>query len=484
MPADRTPTPAPFYVANAAETSAETLVVHDKFTQGVVARVAVPGPSHVERAIAAATNAADDMRRLPPHRRRAALQRCAGVFRDRAASLAEVTCAESGKPIRDARAEVQRLIETFEIAADEAVRDTGELVAVDRTPRGDGYRAAVRRVPIGPCAFVTPFNFPLNLVAHKVAPAVAAGCPFVLKPAQNAPLGALAIAEALASADLPPGAFSVLPCSNDDAAPLIRDDRLRLLSFTGSDAVGWRLKQQAGKKHVVLELGGNAACIVDENTDIADCVDRLVVGVFAQSGQSCISVQRIIAHASLFEPLRDALVARVRTLHAGDPRSEATVVGPLISEDAAIQLERRIQAAVAAGARVLVGGGRRGPLLEPTLLSDAPPDAEIVQEEAFGPVAVLSRFERFEDAVAQVNAGRFGLHAGVFTPRIDRARVAWDELRVGGVVINDVPTVRFDNLPYGGVKDSGLGREGVRSAIEHLTEPSVLITRTVPRRDG
>ena len=335
----------------------------------------------------------------------------------------------------------------------------------------------VKRVPIGPCAFISPFNFPLNLAAHKIAPAIAAGCPFVLKPASRTPVGALLIAEVLAETELPRGAFSILPCRRDDADLLTTDDRLKLLSFTGSPDVGWQLKANAGKKRVVLELGGNAACIVDKDADLDDAVDRLITGAFYQSGQSCISVQRIIAHESIYAHLRDALVAKTKALKMGDPKKEETFIGPVISENEGRRLKTWIDRAVEAGGKRLCGGGCNGAMVEATLLENVPPDQPLCSQEAFGPVAVLSRFQHFEDAIRQVNDSLFGLQAGVFTNDLNQAMRAWDELIVGGVVINDVPSWRVDNMPYGGVKDSGLGREGIRYAIQDMTEQRLLVIR-------
>jgi acyl-CoA reductase-like NAD-dependent aldehyde dehydrogenase len=334
------------------------------------------------------------------------------------------------------------------------------------------------RVPIGPCSFISPFNFPLNLAAHKVAPALAVGCPFVLKPASSTPIGALIIAEVLAETDLPEGAFSMLPCHRDGADLFTTDDRLKLLSFTGSPAVGWALKAKAGKKKVVLELGGNAACVVDADWDIDDAVERIIFGAFYQSGQSCIGVQRIIAHASIYEALKNRLIAHTGKLKSGNPKNEDTFIGPLISEKEAIRLEDWINTAVDAGANLLCGGRRGGAVLEPTLLENVPANHSLCTEEAFGPVAVLSSFGEFDEALKAVNESKFGLQAGIFTRDLYKMHRAWQELEVGGVIIGDVPSWRVDNMPYGGVKDSGLGREGVRFAMEDMTEIRNLVIRT------
>ncbi|MCA9059778.1 MAG: aldehyde dehydrogenase family protein, partial [Planctomycetaceae bacterium] len=328
------------------------------------------------------------------------------------------------------------------------------------------------------------FNFPLNLAAHKIAPAIAAGCPFILKPASATPLGALVIGDVLAETDLPAGAFSILPCHRDGADLFTTDERLKLLSFTGSPDVGWKLKAQAGKKKVVLELGGNAACIVDHDTDLDDAVQRLIIGAFYQSGQSCIGVQRILIHESIYDTLRGRLIDATQALISGDPSLEETFIGPMISEAEAIRLQNWIRSAVEAGGTLLCGGGREGTVLEATLLENVPADQTICTHEAFGPVAVLSRFTNFSDALQEVNDSVFGLQAGVFTRDIYQVQQAWDELDVGGVIIGDVPSWRVDHMPYGGVKDSGLGREGIRFAIEDMTELRLLVIRTPPPKSS
>jgi acyl-CoA reductase-like NAD-dependent aldehyde dehydrogenase len=332
-------------------------------------------------------------------------------------------------------------------------------------------------MPIGPCSFISPFNFPLNLAAHKIAPAVAVGCPFVMKPASRTPLGAIIIGEVLAETKLPKGAFSILPASRDGADLFTTDDRLKLLSFTGSPDVGWHLKARAGKKKVVLELGGNAAVIVDADADLDDAVTRVVFGAFYQSGQSCISVQRIIVHESVYDEFRDRLVAKTKTLVAGNPQNEDTFIGPMIEVKEASRLDSWIQEAVAKGGKLLCGGKRDGAMLEATLLEGIDRNAKLYREEAFGPVAGLSKFSDFDSALDEVNDSRFGLQVGIFTRDLYKMLKAWDRLDVGGVVIGDVPSYRVDNMPYGGVKDSGLGREGIRFAIEDMTEIRNLVIR-------
>ena len=335
-----------------------------------------------------------------------------------------------------------------------------------------------KRVPIGPCSFISPFNFPLNLTAHKVAPALATGCPFVLKPASRTPIGALIIGEILAETDLPEGAFSILPCSRDGADLFTTDERLKLLSFTGSPQVGWELKKNSGKKKVVLELGGNAACVLDHDTDLSIAMDRLLFGAFYQSGQSCVGVQRIFVHSSRYEEVKAELIKETKKLKSGNPRNEDTFIGPMISEKEATRLDDWIQTASDAGAKVLCGGKRDGAMLEATLLENVPTDHPLNLEEAFGPVAILEPFDDYKDCLAYINKSDFGIHAGIFTKDIDKIMYAWDHMEVGGVIINDVPSFRVDNMPYGGVKDSGLGREGVLFAIEDMTEIRNLVIKT------
>jgi acyl-CoA reductase-like NAD-dependent aldehyde dehydrogenase len=470
----------PCYVAGRAERPNTDLAVADKYSGEVATRVPLVDPATIDRAIAKAVAAESPMRRMPAHARQQVLAHCVARFTERAEELAVALCIEAGKPIRDARGEVARLIDTFRIGAEEATRIYGEVMPLDVTPRAAAYQGMWKRVPIGACSFISPFNFPLNLAAHKVAPALAAGCPFVLKPASMTPIGALIIGEVLAETELPEGAFSILPASRDGADLFTTDDRLKLLSFTGSPAVGWNLKARAGRKKVVLELGGNAGVIVDADTDIEDAVERIVFGAYYQSGQSCISVQRILVHADIYQALADKLAARVATLRMGDPRQEDTFIGPMISVKEAERCSGWIDSAVRAGAHLLAGGKREGSMLAATLLENVPRSEPVVCQEVFGPVAVLDRFTDFDDALARINDSAFGLQAGVFTRDIYKAYKAWDTLLVGGVMIGDVPSFRVDHMPYGGVKDSGLGREGIRFAIEDMTEIRLLALRTPP----
>ncbi|HET7360216.1 MAG TPA: aldehyde dehydrogenase family protein [Rhodanobacteraceae bacterium] len=468
----------PYYLANKAQQPNADLAVRDKYSGRIASRVAVPDDAAIEKAIKAAVKATAPMRAMKPFERQAVLEHCVRRMTERADELAMALCVEAGKPIHDAQGEAMRLVDTFKVAAEEAVRIDGEVLTLEISRRAAGYRGFTRRVPIGPCSFITPFNFPLNLVAHKVAPAIAAGCPFVLKPSEKTPIGALIIGKVLAETDLPAGAFSILPLTGDRAAPLVEDPRFKLLSFTGGQ-VGWDLKARAGHKRVVLELGGNAACIVDadqmERLDFV--VDRLVTGAFYQSGQSCIGVQRILVHASLYDALKRRFVARAKKLKMGDPKKEDTFLGPMIDAAAATRLETWIGEARRAGAKLLCGGRRDGAMLEATVLENVPDDAKVSCLEAFDPVALLASFEDFDEALARVNASDYGLQAGVFSNDLGHAMRAWDELEQGGVIVGDIPSFRVDNMPYGGVKLSGFGREGIRNAIRDMTEERLLVLR-------
>ncbi len=468
----------PLWLANRPEQPNLDLEVHSKYDGRLATRVPLADPALIDEAIGAAARAAEPMRRMAPYERQAVLSHCVRRFEERADELARSLAIEAGKPIRDARGEVTRLIDTFRMAAEESVRLGGEVMPLDVTPRARGYRGLWKRVPIGPCSFISPFNFPLNLAAHKIAPALAVGCPFVLKPASATPIGALLIGEVLAETDLPPGAFSILPARRDGADLFTTDERLKLLSFTGSPQVGWELKRKAGKKKVVLELGGNAAVIVEPDWDLDDAIERIVFGAFYQSGQSCISVQRILVADSIYARFRDALAEATSKLVMGNPLDEATFIGPMISEKEAERLAGWIDAAVARGAKRLCGGKRDGAMLEATLLEDVPADTEVCAQEAFGPVAVLSRYRDFDEALRRVNDSVFGLQAGLFTRDWWKVQQAFDELEVGGVLVGDSPSWRVDHMPYGGVKESGLGREGVRFAMEDMTEIRLLALRT------
>ncbi|MEO0881394.1 MAG: aldehyde dehydrogenase family protein [Pseudomonadota bacterium] len=467
----------PFYVANKPESPNADLAVTDKYSGEIATRVALADDATIDRAIGAAEEAREACAAMKSYQRREVLDHCVKRFTERFEELAYALTIEAGKPIKDSRGEVTRLIETFRIAGGEAERIYGEVMPLDNAERAANYQGMWKRVPIGPCSFISPFNFPLNLAAHKVAPALAVGCPFVLKPASLTPIGALIIGETLAETDLPPGAFSILPAKRDGARLFTEDERLKLISFTGSPGVGWDLKAKAGKKPIILELGGNAAVIV-EDWDTDDAVERILFGAFYQSGQSCISVQRVLVRDDIYDEVKDKLATAANKLIAGDPRKEDTFVGPIISDKEANRIEGWIQTAADAGATILSGGRRSGNVIEATILENVPRDQSVVTEEAFGPVLVLSKYSDFDDALAEVNNSAFGLQAGVFTRDLYKAHKAWDVLDVGGVVIGDVPSWRVDHMPYGGVKDSGLGREGLRWAMEDMTEVRLIVIRT------
>lgn len=467
----------PLYVANEARQPNTDLKVTDKYTGEVATLVALADAKTIDEGIEWAVKAAEPMARMASYERQDILMHCVNRFTERKDELAYALCIEAGKPINDSRGEVGRLIDTFRIAAEESVRIGGEVQTLDIAPRARGYQGIWKRVPIGPCSFISPFNFPLNLAAHKIAPALAVGCPFVMKPASRTPLGAIIMGEVLAETNLPKGAFSILPAARDGADLFTTDDRLKLLSFTGSPDVGWDLKARCGKKKVVLELGGNAAVIIDHDADLDDAVDRTVFGAFYQSGQSCIGVQRILVHDKVYDTFKAKLVAKTSTLIAGNPHDEKTFVGPMIDVKEAQRLDGWIQEAIGKGATLLCGGKREGAMLEATLLENVDPSTKLNIEEAFGPAAFLIRFSEWEEAVNIVNDSKFGIHAGVFTRDVFKVLDAWDRLDVGGVVVNDVPSYRVDNMPYGGVKDSGIGREGVKFAMEDMTEIRNLVIR-------
>lgn len=432
-------------------------------------------PEHVETAIRAAVRAFDATRRMPTYERERVLLHVAAGLEAHREDFARLMALEAGKPVRTARGEVDRAIFTWRVAAEEAARIPGQWLALDRQPGAAGRWGLLRRFPLGPIAAITPFNFPLNLVSHKLAPAIAAGCTVIHKPAPQTPLSALRLAALVAETAWPAGALSVMALSNADAEPLVTDERLRLLTFTGSSAVGWELKRKAGKKRVALELGGNAAVIVHGDADLPYAAERCVLGGFSYAGQSCISVQRIYLHRPAEEKFLAELLPRVRALKLGDPLDDQTDVGPMINEEAARRAEQWIGEAVAAGATLLAGGTRRRAFLAPTVLAGVRREMRVCSEEVFAPLVVVEPYDDFDDAIARVNDSRYGLQAGVFTRDAARLFAAYDRLEVGGVIAGDIPSWRIDHMPYGGVKDSGVGREGLQAAIEEMTEPKLLV---------
>jgi acyl-CoA reductase-like NAD-dependent aldehyde dehydrogenase len=441
----------------------------------VVGRVFQGNRQHAEMAISAAVKAFGTTRRLPAFERQRVLRRVAEGISKRKDEFSRTLAQEAGKPIKQARSEVDRAVFTFNVAAEESTRIYGEYLPLDWTEYTAGRWGIVKRFPLGPIAGITPFNFPLNLVAHKVAPAIAAGCPMVLKPAPQTPLCSLLLAEMVQQAGWPDGALNVLPLSNQDASLLVTDDRIKLVSFTGSASVGWEIKKNSGKKKVVLELGGNAGVIVHSDADLAYAADRCVAGGFSYAGQTCISVQRILVEHSVYGRFTDLLLAAVRKLKAGDPMDEASDLGPLIRESDAIRAADWIQEAVRGGARLLCGGHRRGSILEPTVLTATKADMRVNCQEIFAPVVTLEPYHDFDGALRQINNSPYGLQAGIFTRDAKLMFQAYEELDIGGLIAGDVPSFRIDHMPYGGVKESGLGREGLRYTIEEMTEPKLLV---------
>jgi acyl-CoA reductase-like NAD-dependent aldehyde dehydrogenase len=430
---------------------------------------------HAETAIKAAQRAFETTRKMPGFERQRVLREISEGIRVRQEEFARLIASEAGKPIRTAREEVNRAVFTFAIAAEEATRIGGEWLPLDWQASAAGRGAIVRRFALGPILAISPFNFPLNLVAHKVAPAIASGCTIVLKPAPKTPLTSLLLAEVIAKSGWPKGAFNVLNLSNPDAERLVTDDRLKMLSFTGSGPVGWALKAKSGKKKVALELGGNAAVIVHSDWLAEDAADRCVAGGYAYAGQTCVSVQRIFVHRDVEERFLSRLVDGVRKLKMGDPLDESTDVGPMINEDAARRAAAWIDEAARAGAKIATGGKRTGSFLEPTVLTHTRPDMKVSCQEVFAPVVTVEPYDDFDDAIRRINDSPFGLQAGLFTRDARLLFRAFEELEVGGVIAGDMSSFRIDHMPYGGVKESGMGREGVRYAIEEMTEPRILV---------
>jgi glyceraldehyde-3-phosphate dehydrogenase (NADP+) len=474
MPTEVTARSTPIYLAGEFVEAGTPLEVRSPATGELIATTFQAGPDELERATTAAVAAFDRTRRLASYERRDALAHVAARISEDADELAELLTRESGKPIKDARGEVARGALTFRTAAEEALRINGEWLPLDWNAANRGRSGIVRRYPIGPVAGISPFNFPLNLAAHKVAPAIAAGCSIVLKPPSKDPLVMLRVARYLDETDLPSGSVSILPMDRPTGDAMVGDDRFKLLSFTGSPSVGWKMKAQAGKKKVVLELGGNAGAIVDETADLDWAVSRLVYGSFAYAGQVCISVQRIYVVDAVYDAFADAFVDKVRQLRVGDPLDPATDLGPMVDEKAVSRTHEWVTEALEQGARALTGGEPGGLVYPPTVLVDVPKHARVCGEEVFAPVVNLFRVPDFAAALGEINDSQFGLQCGIFTNDLERTLLAHDELDVGGIIVNDVPTWRIDHMPYGGVKDSGLGREGVRYSIEDMTEPRLL----------
>ena len=465
----------PLYIDGRWRSTGAVSRIVNPYTHEPVGEVHQASPADIHDAIRAASKAFDSTRRLQAFERTAILGRISDGIAARREECARLITRETGKPIQFSRAEVERSIFTFRVAAEEAGRMEGSVLPLDLAPHSAGRTGFIRHFPIGPIAAITPFNFPLNLVAHKVAPAIASGNPVVLKPSSAAPLTALLLSKIVEESGIPGGALNTVVCKSNDAEQLIVSNDVRLISFTGSPQVGWSLKSKAGKKKVTLELGGNAAVIVDAGIDVSKIVRRIAMGSFGNAGQSCIAVQRILVHNTLLAPFTDTFIEETGRIVVGDPGKDETVVGPMITESAAIKVEGWINDAIKAGARLLWGGKREGAVLAPTVLTDVNTTMNVCAEEVFAPVVTIEGFGSFSQAVAMVNDSKYGLQAGLFSDSMSHVLEAYESLEVGGVVINDYPTFRIDHMPYGGVKDSGFGREGIRYAMAEMTEPRLLV---------
>jgi acyl-CoA reductase-like NAD-dependent aldehyde dehydrogenase len=471
----------PFFLSGVPTSGTETLEVTSPWDGRVVGVVSVPTDAQVEQAVADLDAVRSEAQALAAHARAAALDHISARIKQRSEEIAALITAENGKPLVWSRGEVARAVSTFRWAAEEARRFSGELQRLDTDAAATGRLAVVRRFPRGPILGIAPFNFPLNLVAHKVAPAIAVGAPILVKPAPATPLTALLLGEIIAETELPPRMVSVLPVPNDKMGSLVADPRLPVISFTGSGPVGWAIQSQAPRKHVTLELGGNAAVVVDSDwPDLAGAAQRVALFSNYQAGQSCIAVQRVLVHADVYSEFVTELVAAVDKLPTGDPTADGVQVGPVINDAAAERIVSWVEQARDAGARVLTGGSREGRTVAPTVLADVPGTATLAQEEVFGPVLSVASFTDIDDAFAQVNNSRYGLQAGVFTIDVQTAFRAHRDLEVGGVIVGDVPSYRADQMPYGGWKDSGVGREGLHSAMNDLTEERVLVLTGLP----
>jgi acyl-CoA reductase-like NAD-dependent aldehyde dehydrogenase len=473
-------TTRPYYVAGEWRTGEEAFSVKSPYDGSVVADVGVPSDADVEEAVTKAVTAFEQTRLLSINQRAEALMHVSRRIAERVDEFAESIAREGGKPLKWSKVEATRAVATFRWAAEETrSRSGGEFLRLDADAGMEGRAAVLRRFPFGPVLGISPFNFPVNLVAHKIAPALAVGAPIVLKPATQTPLGALLLAELVDETDLPKGVLSVLPISGARAQNLVEDRRFRKLSFTGS-GLGWKLKELDPHKHVTLELGGNAGVIVHSDADLDWAAQRIAFGGYYQAGQSCISVQRIFVQAEVYQDFTARLVKQVDGLKTGDPLDPAVDVGPVIDPGALDRIDEWVKEAVASGAEILTGGKREGTLYYPTVLAHTTPDMKVRCEEVFGPVTTVEKYETFDDALRMVNDSAYGLQAGVFTSSMERAMLAHRELQVGGVIINDQSAFRADQMPYGGAKDSGYGREGLRFAMEEMTEPRLMVLSNVP----
>ena len=465
----------PYLCAGDWRSSDDVLEVRNPYSGDLVGTTSLATDADLEAATCAAAKAFESTRTMPTYERAGILFQLADSLAKNRDKIANLMTAEAGKPINDSRVEVDRGVFTLRVAAEEAQRMNGEQIPLDLMASSTGRFGVTKRVPIGPIAGISPFNFPLNLALHKVAPAIASGNTIVLKPPSYDPLTMLAFAQLLDDVDLPAGAVTVMPMDRERGDKLVTDDRFKMLSFTGSPDVGWDMKSRAGRKKVVLELGGNAGVIVDHDADLEFAAQRVLTGAFAYAGQVCISVQRAYIHEEVFDTFASMLVEAAESVVMGDPADESTTLGPMIDERAVSRIDDWVQSAAAEGASILTGGKSDGRFYHPTVITDAPPEAAVCAREAFAPIVTLFPFSDWDAGLERIDDSVYGLQAGVFTANLEHALRAWDRLEVGGVIINDIPTYRIDHMPYGGVKDSGLSREGLRYAIEDMTEPRLAV---------
>lgn len=463
------------YIGGNFTPTQSTFLVKSPFNSEPIAEVYLASKVELDQAIILAQKVEDELKYLPSHKKYSILMDIAHKMKEQRELLAETLCLEAAKPIKYALSEVDRAIQTFIVAAEEAKRLPSEHIQIDWTPAGEGKEGIVRYFPVGLVAGISPFNFPLNLTVHKLAPAIAAGCPIILKPARSTPLSALLLAKIINTTELPKGSLSVLPMDRESGNQLVTDERFALLTFTGSPQVGWNMKNQAGKKRVVLELGGNAGVIVTETANLDMAVPKCVGGAFAYSGQVCIHTQRIYVHESIIDAFTNKFIEQTAKLKIGNPLDSTTDISSMIDEDNAIRVEQWVNEAVAGGAKVLHGGVRTGTFYPPTAITNTKQEMKVCSHEVFGPVVVIESYAKFDEAIKNINDSEFGLQAGVFTNKLDEQNTAFNELKVGGVIINDVPTFRVDHMPYGGIKNSGLGREGVKYAMHDMLEPKLLV---------
>jgi acyl-CoA reductase-like NAD-dependent aldehyde dehydrogenase len=469
-----------YMVAGEWREGADSFEVKSPFNDRVVAEVGSPSEEDCERAMAAAAEAFEETRKLPVHVRAEALAQISRGLQERVDEVAEVIAREGGKPLKWAKVEAARAVSTFRWAAEETRREGGQMMRLDTEEALGSRIGLIRRFPLGPVLAIAPFNFPVNLVAHKLAPALAVGAPVVVKPATKTPLGALLLADLFSQTDLPKGMLSVLPIGGSQAGEMAKDERFAKISFTGSSAVGWKLREAAPKKAVTLELGGNAGVIVHSDGDLDTAAQRIAFGGYYQAGQSCISVQRVLVHEDVVDDFSTKLVAEVEKLKVGDPMNADTDVGPVIDHDALERISQWVDEAVQSGAEVLTGGKREDPFYVPTVLSKTDDRMKVRCEEIFGPVITLGAYSDFGAAVEEVNNSQYGLQAGVFTKDVDRLFLAFRDIEVGGLIANDVSAFRADQMPYGGTKDSGSGREGLRYAMDEMTETKIMVLSNIP----